>query len=253
MDVGLSCTPCDGPGCAGQAGSVHRLTMTPPMKPTLSIAGALAAALGSMLAGAPANAAAGCAFGNPAGSLLPACTVPGGANFSTQQGDKLFTIVTEPTFGSGDVEFTVDPSSTVWQIDVDWAAFGLAGPAANGLFEYTVQINTGNNQFASISLDVAGDHPNPSTTVEKQVFSGLGAVGAPIATLASVNGSDVLNVPISGTQIFVRDVYNVPDGNTLDNMGNYIRQDVPGPLPLVGAAMALGMARRLRRRVALEV
>jgi hypothetical protein len=218
------------------------------MKPNLSIAGALAAAFGSMLAGTPANAA-GCSFGNPAGSLLPACTVLGGA----QLGDKLFTIVTEPTIGSGDVEFTVDPSSTVWQTDVDWVDFGLAGPAANGIFEYTVQINSGNNQFASISLDVAGDHPNPSTTVDKQVFSGLAGVGAPIATLASVNGSDVLNVPISGTKIFVRDVYNVPDGNTLDNMGNYIRQDVPGPLPLVGAAMALGMARRLRRRVALEV
>ena len=224
--------------------------MIPPMKPTLSIAGALAAALGSMLAGAPANAS-GCYFGNPAGSPLPACTVSGGANFSTQLGDKLFTIVTEPTIGSGDVEFTVDPSSTVWQIDVDWAGFGLAGPAANGLFEYTVQINSGNKQFASISLDVAGDHPNQSTTVEKQVFSGLGAVGAPIATLASVNGSDVSSVPISGTQIFVRDIYNVPTGNTLDNMGNYIRQ-VPGPLPVVGAAMALGMARQLRRRVALE-
>lgn len=224
------------------------------MKPSLSIAGTLAMALGSLLVSSPTHAA-GCAFGGSTVPGLPACTAsgPSGSNFSTQLGDKLFTIVTEPTIGSGDIEFTINPSSSLWQTDVDWLGFGLSGPAANGLFEYTVQINTGNNQFASISLDVAGDHPNPSTIIEKQVYAGLSAAGAPMATLVSVDGGDIANVPISGTQIFVRDTYNVPQGNTLDNMGNYIRQDVPGPLPLMGAAMALGMARRLRRRVALEV
>ena len=219
------------------------------MKPTLPMAGALAGAFLSLFSTNPANAA-GCTFGghiDPLG-VMPVCTPASGPKYSTQLGDKLFTIITEPTTGSGDVEWTINPTATEWQTDVDWLGFGLAG-LSNGLFEYTVQINTGSNQFASIDLDVAGSHLNPSTTVEKTVYDGLNDSGQLLATLSSVNGTDITNVPISGTQIFVRDVYSVPQGNTLDNMGNYIRQDVPGPLPLLGAAAALGFSRRLRRRL----
>lgn len=221
------------------------------MKPSLPVAGALLGAFVSLFSTNPANAA-GCTFGgytDPLG-LLPTCISPTGQKYSTQLGDKLFTIVTEPTIGAGDVEWSINPTATEWQTDVDWVGFGLGGPAINGLFEYTVEINSGPNQFSSIDLDVAGSHLNQSTTVEKSVYAGLDDSSTQIASLLSVNGSDITNVPISGTQIFVRDVYNVPQGNTLDNMGNYIRQDVPGPLPLMGAALALGFSRRLRRRMA---
>jgi len=226
------------------------------MKRTLSIAGTLAAALGSALTLNPAQAAnvtGFCTFANAAGSTTGTCAdAGGGVPFSIELGDKLFKVVTAPTSGSGKVDWSYSygiPGYTdTWQTDIDWDDPGLLGGAI-GKFEYTEQITAPGSQFANVALASGGRHPDGTNEVTKEVYAGLDDTGTLLATLTSIDGASIGPVPISGTSIFVRDSWVVPQGNTVDNIINYTQQ-VPGPLPMMGAAVALGFSRRLRRRMA---
>lgn len=225
------------------------------MKRTISIAGSLAAALWSALTLSPANAAnvtSTCTFDNATGITTGTCADAGGGNpFSVQLGDKFFQVITAPTTGKGKVDwsysFNVPGFADTWQTDIDWDDPGLLG-AAIGKFEYTEQITAPGFQFANVALATGGRHPEGINEVTKQVYAGLDDTGTLLATLNSIDGASIGPVPISGTSIFVRDSWTVPQGNTLDNVINYTQQ-VPGPLPLMGAGVALGFSRRLRRRM----
>jgi len=55
---------------------------------------------------------------------------------------------------------------------------------------------------------------------------------------------------VSGTTLNVRNIWNVGAGDVLDNFKDvYTQEEVPGPLPLLGAGAAFGFSRRLRSRV----
>ena len=218
------------------------------MNRTIPIAGALAAALGSMLSLAPAQAqepGGTCYFDNLGGSL-PGTPCTG---YSVELGDKLFSVVTAPTSGVGKVDWTVNPASTLWQADIDWDGNGMEGPQA-GRFQYTTQITSGFREFQLVGLGSDGFQPTGlDTTLNKKVYAGLAPSGTPIADLTTKQGGNVFSA-ISGTQIFVSDTWELPAGNTLDNLINYQTQTVPGPLPVLGAVAALGFGRRMRRRLA---
>ena len=215
------------------------------MNRMIPIAGALAATLGSMVALAPAQAASTCYFDN-LGGTLPGASCDG---FTTDLGDKRFTVVSAPSSGVGSVEWTINPSSTIWQADIDWDGAGLEG-AASGVFKYTAEIFTGGREFDLIGLGSDGFDPGAgTTTVAKTVYAGLEETGTPIAELSTTDGGDVYSA-ISGNKIFVTDSWDVPEGHTLDNVLNYHTQTVPGPLPVLGAVAALGFSRRMRRRLA---
>lgn len=205
------------------------------MNRTIPIAGALAAALGSMVAFAPAQAAdATCTFG-----IAEATCVEG---WTTKLGDKTFKIVSAPSSGAGKVDWSFGPvgDTTYWQTDIDWDdPLGLEGPAA-GNFKYTVDIDPGPAQFASMELDWGGAGPS---VVTKEVFD-------PEGNLLATLDSEHTFAAIDGKSIVVNDSWRVPENATLDNVINTTTQKVPGPLPVLGAVAALGMSRRLRRRLA---
>jgi hypothetical protein len=181
-----------------------------------------------------------------------------------QLGDKLFTVVTPPTLsngptlGAGKVAFETSPPlptiPDLWQVNIDWQGAGLPGPII-GFFEYTVQINVGTNVFESIGLSGSGDYKQPgpgieSSTLNKTVYQGLLGTGTPIDSVTSIAGAANYSKVIGGTQIFVRDTWNVLQGDTIDNLSNYIRQaPAPGPLPWVALPVGLGWSRRLRNQI----
>jgi hypothetical protein len=220
-----------------------------------SVVGLIGAALGTLLCATGARAqqitSGLCFFDNTGGSLPgPTCNA-----YSVQLDDKLFTVVSAPSSGVGKVAWETSPPlpamPDLWQVAIDWEASGLAGPV-QGDFSYTVQILGGSGSFASIGLSTAGDYPSAGidSTVIKDVYQGLDDSGLLADSVTSVDGSSNVSSPIGGTQIFVRDTWDVTDGATLDNVSNYIRQnEVPGPLPVLGALSALAMARRLRARL----
>lgn len=217
------------------------------MNRTIPIAGALAAALGSMLSHAPAQAAlfASCNF-DQSGTASNTCN-----GFETQLGDKLFKVVSAPNTGVGTVEWTANPELNLWQADIDWEGNGIEG-FQNGSFSYTAEINSGWSEFALVGLSSQGFDPPTNAAdidINKFVYAGTDATGPLLASLNSTSGGNV-NAPISGTQLFVTDTWEVPEGATLDSVLNYHTQTVPGPLPVLGAVAALGFGRRMRRRLA---
>lgn len=217
----------------------------------LSFAGLLAVALGSLGSqGAAKAATSGLCYFDNLGGTLPGTTC---TNYQVELGDKRFTVLSVPSTGVGKVAWETSPPvlTELYQVAIDWAGSGLAGPSS-GDFTYTVEIIDGVHTFASIGLSTGGDYPSAGvdSAVTKEVRQGLTASGPLIDSVTSIDGGLVYSNPIGGTQIFVRDSWNVANGATLDNVSNYIRQQVPGPLPVLGVATALGMSRRLRRRLA---
>jgi hypothetical protein len=215
------------------------------------LAGLLAVSLGTLVShGAAKAATSGLCYFDNLGGTLPGTTC---SDYQVELGDKRFVVKTPPNQGVGKVAFEASPASLpeLYQVAIDWAGSGLAG-SNSGDFTYTVEIIDGTHQFASIGLSTGGDYPSPGvdSTVTKEVRQGLSATGPVIDSVTSIDGGLSYSNPIGGTQIFVRDSWSVANGATIDNVSNYIRQTVPGPLPLLGVATALGMSRRLRRRLA---
>jgi hypothetical protein len=65
--------------------------------------------------------------------------------------------------------------------------------------------------------------------------------------IANADGANQLLSPIDGSVISVDVLGNPRTTKGLRNIGA-LQAPVPGPLPLAGAAAALGWSRRLRRR-----
>jgi hypothetical protein len=96
--------------------------------------------------------------------------------------------------------------------------------------------------FGTAELDV--NHTGTGQNVQKLVKD---ALGTPIATLTSLNGMPDGPVPISGTTINVTDSWSLdPTTGTISSISNSYTQ-VPAPLPILGAGVALGSIRKLRK------
>jgi hypothetical protein len=174
-------------------------------------------------------------------------------------GDKLFTVKTAPSLSAGKVAWETSPAlpatPNLWQVNIDWDGAGLPGPIS-GLFEYTVEINQGDSIFNSIGLSTGGNYVSgpPDSTVTASVFQGLTGAGPLIDSVTSIDGTANYSNLIGGTQIFVRDSWNIQSGDTIDNLSNYITQTssntaVPAPLPFAAVPVVLAWGRRLRRRI----
>lgn len=212
----------------------------------------LIAGIGSCLsAGASKAAISGTCYFDAFGGTLPGTSCTG---YSIQLDDKLFTVVTAPTFGVGKVAFESSPTinPNLWQTDIDWADPGLEGPIA-GKFEYTAEIDPTNNYvFKSTGLSTGGNYIAglPDSTITSIVKQGLTSSGPVIDTVTSIDGSANYSQPIGGKQIFVENSWTIAPGDTMDNLSNYITQEqVPGPLPILGVCAAFGYSRKLRGRI----
>jgi hypothetical protein len=67
--------------------------------------------------------------------------------------------------------------------------------------------------------------------------------------VTSIDGGANYSQPIGGKQIFVTNSWSIAKGDTMDNLSNYITQEAPGPLPILGICAAFGYSRKLRNRI----
>ena len=192
-----------------------------------------------------------CSFG---GNLLaPTCT-----NFVfDEQGDKTLSFLQLPTAGSGTITFNQpNPPVPVWVVNVEFINDII--PSTSGLpgvFEYDLTIDPTNSfYFEEGAIDIIG----PSAGL--QAFTGsMTATDLPLSPLLVNNVTrskkDLFNYETKATRVM--NTYNVTTGslNAVQNSFSQIiidptpKEEVPGPLPLLGAGAALGFSRRLRNRV----
>jgi hypothetical protein len=180
-----------------------------------------------------------CSFG-PGISSYPLCN-----GFSATVGDKLLTITKEPSLGGGTVRYSVQPGEE-WTVDVD---FDTPGPLGLGEFEYNLAILEDGNVF-----DLAG--VDSTVTVLGKASVRKSFLNDSI-TLQSLDGTREIKsfANRSLTVIRVRDEYEVSNRALLNFQNSFTQASalppadrVPGPLPILGAAAAFRLSRRLRAR-----
>ena len=85
---------------------------------------------------------------------------------------------------------------------------------------------------------------NPS--VIKKIFGDAGFTNE----ILEVTANGFVSLPTGYQTLYVRDTYNVAQGDVLGSFQNvYTQTSVPGPLPLLGASTAFAFSRGLRRRL----
>lgn len=209
--------------------------------------------------GAKAQALTPCSFGNAAGTAcLTDVWYDTSLDTSPQPTDKQIKLITLPTLGSGDIEFLWNPinppagfAADTWDVDVDFTPDIVATSATGdltGTFEYTIKIDEASPwTFRDVQLDATGTSPY---SVNKTVYADASFTTL-LADLEVPPGPDGPSAGVAPLkQVWVRNIYGVNPTGTLDNFQDTYRQEaVPGPLPIVGAGMAFGFSRRLRRRI----
>jgi hypothetical protein len=228
--------------------------------PKLLMAATVAGGACSLLGAGSAHAGVICGFG---GVIIPTACVNGQ---TYTNGDKILTFITIPTLGSGNIDFSsnlnfppLGPENDTWDISLNFTP--NYGPAIPGAFEYNFKIDQTiepTAYFKKISLDTTHGGINP--TASKIIYDTEArflANTSPIATLVSLNGiASSVDLPFNTyKELWIRDTYTPGvEGSikTLDNeytQGDSSIPTVPGPLPVVGAGMALGFSRKLRSRI----
>ena len=113
-------------------------------------------------------------------------------------------------------------------------------------FTYVASITDPSRVFSAVDLDSDADpFANPASILTANFTGGT----VPI-TLSSTNGSSSFDDVAGGPQILtVRNEYN--GAGAIDSFENSFKQTstVPGPLPVLGAGVAFGFSRKLRRRI----
>ena len=156
-----------------------------------------------------------------------------------------------PTSGIGAILFTFAPPdpnfpSGLWIVE---PIFDGGSAGASGTFDYSITITDPNYSFDST---IIGWSELNNTSATKQFFTDatftIPAPGYPTVTANSLMGPPFFfsALPSGVSTLYVRDTYSA-DVSTLYN--GFTQQQVPGPLPVLGAGAAFGFSRRLRRRI----
>jgi hypothetical protein len=185
------------------------------------------------------------------------------ANCSTftfdKQLDKTLKLLSLPSTGAGTIQFT-QQTPGIWVVDVDFIQDLMAN--ASGSFEYEIEIDPapGNRDyFFEVGLAIIGPPiGDPMFTATKAVTGVFPPTGPNPPTALFVNETNrSLFDSFDGDvkKIRVVDTYSVSKGsiNSIQNSYSQVtrgrKEQVPGPLPLLGAGAAFGFSRRLRTRV----
>jgi hypothetical protein len=212
-----------------------------------------AALMGAATLSAPsAHAVSGTA------TLAPGSTVtaPVGSNFDLD----FSGIFTDPLMAAGNYwEFNIGSvvgnssfSNLGWEVSTDNAT------TWNQVDWSTLDPIGSTSATTTPALDGSNNFPAGTNTISL----GLGAPGTTLdsAYLAKANYAGLTNVRIVGTvsgastpyltKVSISDLsWNGVDSPIFNNAYQANLSNVPGPLPVLGAIGALGMARRLRKRV----
>lgn len=229
-------------------------------KGALFSAGIAAAAL---LSGgeAKANGLFSCSFGTASGAPDGACADWLGTPI--ELGDKSLgfaevpTGVGTPTFG-GFIDFTWSsgPSPDVYQVSLDFEAAGVQAESLNP-WTYVLSIIDGaaSDPPNPVSFDRVlfsssqGGNPSGDFEVNKIIADATGTLPTLSITTAdssnktaTLNG-DLITVTLDATTCPQCWVNEISDSYTQRGV------EVPGPLPILGAAAAFGASRRIRSRI----
>lgn len=140
----------------------------------------------------------------------------------------------------------------IWDVDASPTSLG-AHFAPSGFLEYFVDITDPTKSFQAVALDFEFNALLPKPTVTKDIWYCTGSgTGCNTIVDLSLTGQDQLTSFAPGVQfIRVRDSWVTPDGGQLEGFTNNFSQTstVPGPLPVLGAGVAFGFSRKLRRRI----
>jgi hypothetical protein len=184
--------------------------------------------------------------GTPQCATYDAVTSPGGTQFTLA--DKLVNLGAL-TFGakSGTLGFQWTPISPPgfeqdqFSLQLDFNP-DSEGPYT-GEYDYEISVLDPNYEFATAELDSIVSGVPVGTTVTKKIFG--------FADIVSTDGSNETGVPVNGPVLKVQNIWDVKTGSVLNSFGDTYTQaaKVPGPLPLLGAGIAFGFSRKLRRRI----
>jgi hypothetical protein len=134
---------------------------------------------------------------------------------------------------------------TVMQLDDVWEVNVALNSFVNktATLKYNVAVTGTNFTFNETSVSVSGSN---NATNKPTVASTM--TGIPAFT-TSTAGSQARTFTTQPTSIAVSQVFTAATSRSINNFTTSYTQNVPGPLPLLGAAAAFGFSRRLRSRI----
>jgi hypothetical protein len=148
------------------------------------------------------------------------------------------------------------PTSCALSSITDFASVKANFPAntidASGTYRYSLS-NAGTFTKFSLNQDIG---LNQTGSYTKNVYSDSLFTNQ-IGTLTSTNGGSVSLTNLNNTSlntIYVEDIFAYTGGTVVNSLSNNFKivpaaATVPGPLPVIGAAMAFGYSRKLRSRI----
>lgn len=112
-------------------------------------------------------------------------------------------------------------------------------------FTYLATTTDHDRQFSAVDLNSDADMLADPASILTATFTG----GTSPVVLTSTNGPPDMGAILGGPEVLsVQNVYN--GAGAIDTLENSFQQtQVPGPLPILGAGMAFGFSRKLRRRI----
>ena len=187
---------------------------------------------------------------------------------SNPASDKLIKFLNLPSKGTGDIEFKYVDNPPLgldiydqWFVDVNFQPQNLMHSDGASTFDYLIKIDPSVVPHLPWFWDVnLGALVGGDASVSKQIWAtdGNGTKRTLLDTLNydPFNGITHTHYDVwptnSLTELYILDTANPGtgvNGGYVHAYVNTFRQNVPGPLPLMGAGAAFGFTRKLRRRV----
>ena len=136
----------------------------------------------------------------------------------------------------------------VAEVDVTNTFSPPVAPNTTSFLTYSLTASPG-IWWYSVELD--STHQGTGVSVTKEIFSDANLTNKIIPSLVSIDGSvdgpDA--IPNTYNKIWVKDSYTTGPNGQLVSINNEFKQEVPGPLAILGAGTAFGFSRKLRSRI----
>jgi hypothetical protein len=198
----------------------------------------------------PTMGGAACEKAPAPGATTPttvARTIPQFPGETTHPHDKLLTLLDWNGLAADDtISFTYQ-SDDKWQFRFDPSMNITDTMNPIGHIDYKIKITDPDYYFKTATLSTLLG-ANGDYNVTKKFYTD-DSFTTEIVAWALENPPTPAMKNIGGNEIFVRDSWSIPSGSTadIDIIQNDYTQEVPAPLPLLGAGAAFGSIRKLRK------